>query len=483
MLFNSFAFLVFFPLVAVGYFSLPQGWGRPWLLAASCVFYMAFIPAYILVLVVLILVDYGAGLGIERAHGARRKALLLASLTANLGMLGFFKYYNFLNENIAELFHRVGVGCPLRHLDIMLPIGLSFHTFQSLAYVIEVYRGRYRAERNLGVYALYVLFFPQMVAGPIERPQHLLNQLRHHPTFDHERVVSGLTLMLFGFFQKLVIADRLAPMVKNVYSDPTGHAGIELLIASYGFAYQIYCDFSGYSCIAIGAARVLGFDLMKNFDRPYSSRSISEFWHRWHISLSSWFRDYLYIPLGGNRVGPCRWAFNILIVFVLSGLWHGASWTFVAWGALNGLYLIFGTWTAAWRGRARAAIGLEGRTRLKEAVQTLVTFHLVVVGWVFFRSATMAQAFSILGRMLPLHHGYLGRGWDWDLGLDWYDLAIAVTAISALEMARPVKEWISRSGGLRARPIWCRWSVYYAAAFGLLFFGKFTSTEFIYFQF
>ena len=307
MLFNSFTFLIFFPVVVTIYFVIPHRFRWAWLLAASCYFYMAFIPVYLLILLFTIAIDYAAGILIENAEGRRRKVWLIMSIIANVGVLAVFKYFNFFSANanaIAEVFHWP-YEFPI--LGIILPIGLSFHTFQAMSYTIEVYRGRQAAERHLGIYALYVMFFPQLVAGPIERPQNLLHQFYEKHIVEYERVTDGLRKMAMGLFMKVVIADRLARYVNVVYNDPTSFQGLSLVVATVFFAFQIYCDFAGYSLVAIGSAEVMGFRLMKNFDRPYLSRSISEFWSRWHISLSSWFRDYVYIPLGGNRAATQRW--------------------------------------------------------------------------------------------------------------------------------------------------------------------------------
>jgi D-alanyl-lipoteichoic acid acyltransferase DltB (MBOAT superfamily) len=297
MLFNSIQFLIFFPAVTALYFGLPHRLRWAWLLAASCYFYMAFMPSYILILGFTIVIDYFAGLAIENAEGRRRKLFLAASLAANVGVLVVFKYFNFLNANLKGLAEALRWNYPVESLAILLPIGLSFHTFQAMSYTIEVYRGAQPAERHFGIYALYVMFYPQLVAGPIERPQNLLHQFREVHRFDYERVASGLRLMAWGFFKKIVVADRLAVPVNLVYGEPEKHTGLALLVATYFFAYQIYCDFSGYTDIARGAARVMGFELMKNFDRPYAARSVAEFWTRWHISLSTWFKDYLFFPL------------------------------------------------------------------------------------------------------------------------------------------------------------------------------------------
>ena len=325
MLFNSLPFLIFFPVATLVYYLLPYKWRWCWLLAASCFFYMWFKPIYILILLTTILIDYSAALMIERYRGDPRKsrAWLVASIVSTLTVLFIFKYQG--------LFHET---------HLILPIGLSFHTFQSLSYVIEVYRGNQKPERHLGIYSLYVMFYPQLVTGPIERPQNLLRQLRIDQPFQRDNLSQGIMLILFGLFAKMVVADNLAVYVDAVWADPQQYGSGAIALGLLFYSFQIYCDFFGYSTIALGCAKAMGYDLMDNFRAPYLSSSIGEFWHRWHISLSSWFRDYLYIPLGGSRVRISRWMFNIMVVFLLSGLWHGANWTFVLWGALHGLLLL-----------------------------------------------------------------------------------------------------------------------------------------------
>lgn len=287
---------------------------------------MAFIPVYILVLLATILIDFFLAIRIEEAEDPRRKrTYLVVAIVSTCAVLFIFKYYNFFNINLAAIAGFLNLHYPIGMLQLILPIGLSFHTFQSLSYVVEVYRGRQKTERHFGIYALYVMFYPQLVAGPIERPQNLLHQFREEHSFDYERVTSGLKLMAWGMFKKIVIADRLAGFVSVVYDKPVGFEGISVIVATVFFAFQIYCDFSGYSDIAIGAAEVMGFKLMRNFNKPYFSTSVTEFWRRWHISLSTWFRDYVYIPLGGNRVPRARWYFIIMVTFLISGLWHART--------------------------------------------------------------------------------------------------------------------------------------------------------------
>jgi len=396
------------------------------LLIASFVFYIAFLPVYCLILLITIIVDYFAGIFIARSAGARRKLYLIASLITNIGFLCFFKYYDFfitnlnswfsihlplMNElwisgviihwnNAVNSFLNGTLGTNLAILrDIVLPIGLSFHTFQAMSYTIEVYRGKQKPEYHFGIYALYVMFYPQLVAGPIERPQNMIHQFYEKHDFDFYRVSYGLRMMLFGLFKKIVIADRLAIYVNAVYGSPGQHSGATLALATVFFAIQIYCDFSAYSEIAIGAALVMGYKLMTNFRMPYMSRTISEFWRRWHISLSSWFSDYLYIPMGGSRVAVPRLFFNLFIVFLISGFWHGANWTFIAWGALNGLYLVMARITEKSRKKWNGLLRIRESSGWFQAFQIFTTFLLACLAWIFFRATSMSDALLIIRRI------------------------------------------------------------------------------------
>lgn len=478
MLFNSLHFLAFFPVVLAMYFVLPHRFRWAWLLGTSCYFYAAFIPAYLLILFVLILVDYVAGIAISGAEGPRRKAFLVLSLFANIGMLGFFKYYNFFAANLTGIGHGLGLPLSARTLAIVLPIGLSFHTFQSMSYTIEVYRGAQKAERHLGIYALYVLFWPQLVAGPIERPQNLLHQFREPKRFDSRRAAEGAELMILGFAKKVLVADTLAKTVNVVYGAPHIHSGLSLALAAYFFAFQIYYDFSGYSDIARGAARVLGFDLMVNFERPYLSASISEFWRRWHISLSTWFRDYLFIPLGGSRVSHRRTALNLMIVFLVSGLWHGANWTFIIWGALHGAALV-GAQLLFGEHRKVAPVG-----GLRRAFHVLFTFHIVTLAWVFFRADSVSKATYVLTHLFSRNGA---ASWA-ALPASPAQIMVAVFSVVALEM---VDTWLRRrkSTGKAARPAMLSSGLRYALAVGIMMLVLFRLTDerapqqFIYFQF
>ena len=437
---------------------------------------MAFVPIYILILGFTIVVDYFAGILIENAAGRKRKLYLLLSLVANIGVLAVFKYWNFIAENFSYLLKGFGVNSPLPYLSILLPIGLSFHTFQAMSYTIEVYRGHQKAERHFGIYSLYVMFYPQLVAGPIERPQNLLHQFREEHHFEYERVVEGLKEMLWGFVKKIVIADRLSLYVNAVYNNADHHNGLTLILATIFFAFQIYCDFSGYSNIAIGAAKVMGFKLMTNFNRPYFARSIAEFWKRWHISLSTWFRDYLYITLGGNKVSIPRWYFNLFFVFLISGLWHGANWTFIIWGALNGFYLVFALITQGARDKMNEVTGLTKLPVLHRWIQIIVTFLLTCFAWIFFRANNLNDALLIIRKMASFK------------GPIWFEnpsmLIYSFTAICILLAAESKQEYFKGSFSLMNNKNWVVRNAAYALMIILIFLiGVFDGGQFIYFQF
>lgn len=389
MLFNSITFLYFFVVTTSLFFILPHKYRWLLLLFASLYFYMFYKPVYILILIYTILVDYFSGILIEKSNSPKyKKIFLYFSIFANIGVLFFFKYFNFFNSNLSYVLDLLSVKNNIPFLDIILPIGLSFHTFQALSYTIEVYRGNQSAEKHLGYYSLYVLFYPQLVAGPIERPQNILYQLHEEKTFNFDNAIVGLQLIFFGLFKKIVIADRLSVYVNEIYANTNQHYSLSIFIATVFFSIQIYCDFSGYSDIAKGTAKVLGYDLMLNFNFPYFAKSISGFWSRWHISLSTWFRDYVYIPLGGNRVSNLKLYRNIIIVFLLSGFWHGANWTFIIWGLIHALLLIFEN------------IFLKKNLFLKTLFSNqLITFLLVSFTWIFFRSESIEKAILIFKKL------------------------------------------------------------------------------------
>jgi len=463
MTFNSLQFLVFFMVVTLCFFRLKSQKGRIWLLLiASCYFYMSFIPEYILILGGTIVVDYFAGFLIERNEGSARKFWLITSLIANIGALAVFKYYNFFIENIQDSSGFFGHPLSLPVLKIALPIGLSFHTFQAMSYTIEVYRRNQQVERNFVVYALYVLFYPQLVAGPIERPQNVLPQLKEFRAYNWDNVKEGLARMLWGFFKKVVIADRLAMVVDRTFAHTNESSSLALFIGAVFYSFQIYCDFSGYSDIALGAARVMNIRLMENFKQPYLSRGIQEFWSRWHVSLSSWFRDYVYIPLGGNRKGELWRKFNVFLVFLLSGLWHGANWTFVVWGLLHGLLVILLT---------RKNKEGENRSWLHTTCSVIVTFILVTFLWIFFRSENLAAAV-----------GYIKRICSFTGGSDY----IGISKVEFLFSLLVIGIMLLREKYLQKHLITNNTRFYfYAIAMTIIcyFFGVFAENQFIYFQF
>lgn len=504
MVFNSAEFLVFFALVTFLYFALPHKFQWLLLLTASCVFYMAFIPYYILILFLTIGIDYFAGIKIEESYARNRKYYLILSIIATCAVFFVFKYFDFFAVNLNTLASILGWNYSIALLGIILPIGLSFHTFQSLSYVFEVYKGRQKAERHFGIYSLYVMFYPQLVAGPIERPQNLLHQFHEVHAFEYDRFANGLKRMALGFFKKIVIADNLATYVNQVYANPHEFHGVALLIATIFFAIQIYCDFSGYADIAIGAARVMGFKLMENFKNPYFATSIQDFWRRWHISLSTWFRDYLYIPLGGNRVGPLRWCLNIGITFAIAGLWHGANWTYVVWGLLHGFFYIFSRATESVRAHIVLTLPfMSGSVGI--LVRRTGIFSIVLIAWVFFRANTFADALyicrtAILGSMqyliaviagvphftsqaflhaffdpplVPLYQLSLGR-------IYFAGLILAVLAFLFIEIIDYRRGHIAWVNGL---PAYIRWPLYGVVLLAIMNLGNTHEIPFIYFQF
>jgi D-alanyl-lipoteichoic acid acyltransferase DltB (MBOAT superfamily) len=451
------------------------------LLAASYYFYMCWSTKYILVIWGITLVDYAAGLLIEHSDKERvRKLFLGLSLFCNIGLLVVFKYFNFASTSIAATLHSIGLDCAPPLLHVILPVGLSFHTFQAMSYTVDVYNRKAPAERSLLNYALYVAFFPQMVAGPIERPNQLLPQFHRDPRQNLPRIRSGLKLALWGLFKKMVIADALAGFVNLVYANPKEFSGFELTLATLAFSLQIYCDFSGYSDIALGIARIMGYELRLNFAQPYFSRSIGEFWHRWHISLSTWFRDYVYIPLGGKRVSIPRYYMNVLVTFLVSGLWHGANWTFLVWGGLHGGYLVFSHMTSGFRAKAREVLLLDRLPRILTALQWASTFGFVTVAWIVFRAKDLPTALYIVSHLLPINH--FNSFTLSQAGIPRANTPFLLFFIFAMFA---VEWWVMHPH--RMPRIWSRaavrWSCYYACAYSIVFFGVFGHVDFIYFQF
>ena len=397
MLFNSLEFLVFLPLVLIGYYFL-RSHRTVLLLASSYFFYGWWNWSYLVLILMSTFVDFYCGKKLETESLSRvsRRSFLGLSLIVNLGILFFFKYFNFFNGELAKLFGALRLDYLIPYSDFLLPMGVSFYTFQTLSYTIDIYNGKIKAEHNFTTFALFVSFFPQLVAGPIERAGHLIEQIKKNKDIHIDDLTSGLGRILFGLFKKVVIADRLALLVNPIYNDPYSFDGSMLILATIFFAFQIYCDFSGYSDIAIGIARIFGINLIENFKSPYLSPNIRAFWSRWHISLSTWFRDYVYIPLGGNRGKLYR---NILIVFVVSGLWHGANWTFILWGTLHGIYLLV-TVLAIKSGY------FDGKEFLKP-IGVATTFVFVCVTWIFFRANSIYEAFYIISNLADFNSQYV----------------------------------------------------------------------------
>lgn len=489
MLFNSIKFAVFFPAVALAYWILPHKLRNPMLLAASYFFYMCWNPKYALLMLFSTGVTWAAGLAVARAKTtAGKKWAVGLSLAANLSVLALFKYANFMVENLNALRSALGLEGAFSGFSLLLPVGISFYIFQAIGYTVDVYRGTIPAERSFLTYALFVSFFPQLVAGPIERSANMLPQFKTVHRFSYEEMKSGLIQMLWGYIQKLLLADRLALLVDAVYQDPTAFGTVSLLLAVVFFALQLYCDFSSYSDIAIGAARIMGFQLMENFRSPYLAASIGEFWDSWHISLSSWFQDYLYIPLGGSRCGTARTCLNLMIVFLVSGLWHGAAWTFVLWGAAHGLYSVLSRLTRNLRGQLCNALHIDRQSTLHRALCTLLTFGFTSLAFVVFRAETVTQAAAVykgLFHWSPAPFG--GQGFE-GLGIDVADFWVAVVAAAVLIFCDALrKKHGPLTPLLMKKPLAAQWILLLAAILAIVVFGMYgagyVEKPFIYFQF
>lgn len=443
------------------------------MLVASYYFYMSWNPIYIILIMFSTVVDYLVTIGMGNTENSnKRRLLLFCSLAANLGLLFSFKYYNFFNHAMADILEVFGYNYSYSMLNLLLPVGISFYTFQTLSYTLEVYNKRIEPERSFGVFALYVSFFPQLVAGPIERPQHLLPQLKKLSDIIPENLSSGLRLMLWGLFKKMVIADRAAYFVNEVFNAPGEYHGISVVVAMVFFSFQIYCDFSGYSDMAIGASRIFGVDLMKNFDSPYFSKSIKEFWSRWHISLSTWFKDYVYIPLGGNRTSTPRWVFNLFITFFISGIWHGANWTFVIWGAIHGLAM------------AVEAVSTKYKLfpiRMNRYLAVIWTFVIVTIAWVFFRANKVSDVWVIFGNSLDFSGGFSDFK---SMRLrDLFNVVIPIPFILMLLLGEKIFMWEAFRNRFYRTPA-LRLVAYIGIVVIIAFYGVFREqSDFIYFQF
>lgn len=501
MVFNSFQFLIFFPVVTVLYFVVPAKVRYIWLLIASYYFYMSWNVKYALLIALSTVITYASGLLLEKAgtacDGKKRQTLkkwvVAGSFVTNLGILFFFKYFDFMLSVINRLSVHFGMDLVQSPFHLLLPVGISFYTLQALSYTMDVYRGQIAAEKNLLRYALFVSFFPQLVAGPIERSTSLLGQLKkvhEWKLVQYDRIISGLAMMVWGFFMKMVIADRLAIFVDEVFEHFRDYGSVELIAGAVCFAFQIYCDFGSYSLIAIGSAKVMGFTLMENFDTPYFGCSIKEFWRRWHISLSTWFRDYLYIPLGGSRRGKMRTYLNLLITFLASGLWHGASFHFIVWGGLHGMYQIAGDLLRPLKQKLAEAWHITKGNVIVRGVDRMVTFVLADIAWIFFRADSLNDAIAYLKCMVVRFRAQdFVNGSLFTHGLSRLELGIAVCSLLILLAADCVRyrKGMQLDAFLMTKPVLCRFAVYIFLICAIMVFGiygtAYDAAKFIYFQF
>ncbi|MCF6364847.1 MAG: MBOAT family protein [Bacteroidales bacterium] len=471
MLFNTIEFVFFLPAVIIIYFLVPSKYRWILLLVASYYFYMCWKIEYIILIISSTLIDYFSAIQIENAKKKQvKRAFLILSLVTNLGLLFSFKYFNFFSESVNILFNKINIAYQTPELNVLLPVGISFYTFQTLSYSIDVYTGKQKAEHHLGYFALYVSFFPQLVAGPIERFSRLTPQLKAKHTFSYDNLKNGLRLILYGLFIKMVIADNISVYVDQIYNNPAEYGSFDILKGIFFYSFQIYSDFYGYSIIAIGSALIMGIKIMDNFKTPYLAKNIAEFWQRWHISLSTWFRDYLYFPLGGNKVKKYRWFINVLIVFLVSGLWHGANWTFIFWGGLFGIIYL----TESIVNKALKVKSSHTSFSIKHILLALKTFILVTFIWVFFRSQSISEAFNIF----ELIGNNFGKGVK-SLSVDNITLMFFVLFLisDVLLYNKRFDKWVDKV------PFVSRWSIYFILIFSIIVFSGVDDAPFIYFQF
>lgn len=492
MLFNSYQFMIFFPIVLLVFFVIPKKLRQVWLLITSLFFYACWNPKYLLLLLSSIVVTYLSAILMDKAEDKKKKAILIAGLLINFGILFFFKYYGFAIDSINSLITDEGKQLVDR-FDVILPVGISFYTFQAVGYMIDAYRGDIKTEKNFIKYALFVSFFPQLVAGPIERSKNILSQIddvTDKKLWDFDRVKSGFIYMMWGFFLKIVVADRIAVIVDEVFDRYYSYGTFILILGAVCFALQIYCDFASYSTIAIGSAKIMGFTLMENFETPYFAMSIKEFWRRWHISLSTWFRDYLYIPLGGSRCSKAKKYRNIMITFLVSGLWHGANWTFVIWGGLHGLYQVIGEMLTPVRNKVNEMCVANKESFSYKLSRVIGTFILADFAWIFFRAATLTEAFSYINRMFTkLDPWALTDGSIYTLGLDYGQMHILWASLIIMLIVSLIryKKKIIISEAICSQGVIFQILVVYLLIMAIIVFGKYGPSEemkaFLYFQF
>ena len=491
MLFNSTDFLIFFPITLILYWIFPKKYRYICLFIASYTFYMFWNPKYALLMGTSTVITFLSGVLIEKLK--YKRTVVAFSFIINLAILIFFKYFDFLLQNINIVLSVFNIKLIEKPFDIILPVGISFYTFQALSYTIDVYRGEIKSEKNIIKYALFVSFFPQLVAGPIERSRNLLIQvdnLDKIKRFDYDRITEGLLLMLFGYFQKMVIADRAAILVDTVFNAYYEYNSMALILAAVFFAIQIYCDFGSYSLIAIGTAKVMGINLMENFNTPYFARGIKEFWGRWHISLSTWFRDYLYIPLGGNRCSKFRKSFNILVTFLVSGLWHGANFTFIAWGAIHGIFHIIEEQLKPIKEKYLNKFNIKTNVFSFIILEIIITFIIVDLAWIFFRAETIHDAIHYIERIFTrIDLWTLFDGTLYTLGLNRFEMNLLIIALFIL-MSVDLIKYIRKESifeFLSKQNLYFRWFVILFLIFYIIVYGKygagFDPKQFIYFQF
>ena len=491
MLFNSYSFMIFFPIVLAIYFVIPKKARYMWLLLASYYFYMGWNVKYAALIAFSTIITYVCGRLLGKTQ--HKKWVIGGCLGINLAILFFFKYFDFFMGSVNQVLVKVGVSPLQTGFDIILPVGISFYTFQALGYIIDVYRGDIEPEKNFFRYALFVSFFPQLVAGPIERSKNLLHQVDHVEEiclWNYKRIMDGLMLMLWGYFLKMVIADRAAILVDTVYNQYWMYGSIEIVLATFLFGVQIYCDFASYSQIAIGAAKVMGFELMENFNAPYLANSVKDFWRRWHISLSSWFKDYLYIPLGGNRCSRIKKYRNLMITFLVSGLWHGANWTFVIWGGLHGIYQIIGDVLRPVKEKLNQKLAVKTESFSYKFGQIVITYILVSFTWLFFRAESVSAAFEMVKNIFTKINPWVLYDQSlYKLGLDLTEVHILVVALVLLILVDCVRFFKGQTieKFLNEQCLYFRWGVVFFLLFFIFIYGSYgigySAQQFIYFQF
>lgn len=466
MLFNSITYLLFFPIICILYWGISPKYRNMMLLIASYYFYMSWEPSYAILIIITSFSTWGCAILTDKFE-ERKKHIISFCIIINILILFTFKYYNFAINTITSIFLYGGIKLYVPHSDLLLPVGISFYTFQCIGYIVDVYRKEIKPERNLLTYALFVSFFPQLVAGPIERAKNLLPQFHSQHSFEGESFIDGLKMMIWGFFMKLCIAGNVAPYVDAVYNNVHNHDGTSLLLATFFFTFQIFCDFGGYSLIAIGTAKCLGFKLMQNFNHPYLSISVKDFWRRWHISLSSWFSDYVYIPLGGSRCKKVRHYRNLMITMLTSGLWHGANWTFICWGGMHGLFLVCNSFYTKMTGK---------KTQIPKLFRVIVTFCFISFAWIFFRANSITDAFTIINKIIT-NQGPLYKG-------DGIPALLLPLLMIAILVFKEIKdEYQLRPSLMHNRRIWVSLPSSAIVIIIILLCAEFNSGQFIYFQF